>query len=59
MSDLIHTVVGIPQTMNVSKALQILKGASSRELFKRKPNFKIPKKTPLESWKIFQNQWRH
>ncbi len=40
MPDHVHTVVGIPPTMSVSKALQILKGASSRELFKRKPHFK-------------------
>ena len=40
MSDHIHTVVGIPPTMSVSKALQLLKGASSRELFKRKPHFR-------------------
>jgi putative transposase len=37
----IHTVVGIPPTMNVSKALQLLKGASSREIFKRRPHFRI------------------
>jgi REP element-mobilizing transposase RayT len=41
MSDHIHTVVGIPPTMSVSKALQILKGASSRELFQRKPNLRL------------------
>ncbi len=40
MSDHIHTVVGIPPTMSVSKALQLLKGASSHELFKRKPHFR-------------------
>jgi putative transposase len=40
MPDHIHTVVGLPPTMSVSKALQLLKGASSRELFKRKPHFK-------------------
>jgi len=40
MSDHIHTVVGIPPTMSISKALQLLKGASSREMFKRKPHFK-------------------
>ena len=40
MPDHIHTVVEIPSTMSVSKALQLLKGASSRELFKRKPHFK-------------------
>ena len=40
MPDHIHTVVGIPPTMSVSKALQLLKGASSREIFKRKPHFR-------------------
>ena len=40
MSDHIHTVVGIPSTMSVSRALQLLKGASSRELFKRKPHLR-------------------
>ena len=41
MSDHIHTVVEIPPTMSVSKALQLLKGTSSRELFKKKPNFRL------------------
>ena len=40
MPDHIHTVVGIPPTMSVSKALQLLKGASSREIFKRMPHFR-------------------
>jgi putative transposase len=40
MHDHIHTVVGIPPTMSVSKALQLLKGGSSRELFKRKPHLR-------------------
>ncbi len=40
MPDHIHTIVGIPPTMSVSKALQLLKGASSRELLKRKPHFR-------------------
>jgi len=40
MSDHIQTVVGIPPTMSVSKALQLLKGASYRELFKRKPHLR-------------------
>ena len=41
MPDHVHAAVGIPPTMSVSKALQLLKGASSRELFKRKPNFRL------------------
>jgi len=40
MPDHIHAVVEIPPTMSVSKALHMLKGASSRELFKQKPNFR-------------------
>jgi len=40
MPDHIHAVVQIPSTMSVSKALHLLKGASSRELFKQKPNFR-------------------
>jgi len=40
MSDHIHVVVCIPPTMSVSKALQLLKGASARELFKRRTYFK-------------------
>ena len=40
MPDHIHIIVGIPPTMSVSKALQLLKGASSRELFKRKPHLR-------------------
>jgi putative transposase len=40
MSDHIHTVVGLPPTMSVSQALHLLKGASARELFKRKPIFR-------------------
>lgn len=40
MPDHIHTVVLIPPTMSVSKALQLLKGASSCELFRRQPLFR-------------------
>ena len=40
MPDHIHLVVEIPPTMSVSKAFHLLKGASSHELFKRKPNFR-------------------
>ena len=40
MPDHIHTVVEIPPTMSVSKALQLLKGVSSREIFKMRPNFR-------------------
>ena len=39
MSNHIHIVVITP-TMSVSKALQLLKGASSREIFKRRPHFR-------------------
>ncbi len=40
MPDHIHAVVGIPPTMSASQALHLLKGVSSRELFKQKPNFR-------------------
>ena len=40
MSDHIHLVASIPKTMSVSRALNLLKGASSYELFRRKPNFR-------------------
>ena len=40
MPDHIHVVVCIPPTMSVSKALQILKGASACELFKRRTYFR-------------------
>ena len=40
MPDHIHMVASIPPTMSVSRALHLLKGASSRELFKQKPNFR-------------------
>ena len=40
MPDHIHAVVGIPTTMSISKAFHLLKGASSRELFKQKPTFR-------------------
>ncbi|HEC94864.1 MAG TPA: IS200/IS605 family transposase [Thermoplasmatales archaeon] len=41
MPDHLHMVVALPPTMSVSKALHLLKGASARELFKRKPNFRL------------------
>jgi putative transposase len=34
MPDHVHAFVEIPSTMSVSKALQLLKGASAREIFK-------------------------
>lgn len=40
MSDHIHIFVVIPLTMSVSKALQLLKGASAHELFKRRTYFR-------------------
>ena len=41
MPDHIHMIVEIPPTMSVSKAFHLLKGASSYELFKRKPIFRL------------------
>jgi putative transposase len=40
MPDHVHMVAEIPPTMSVSQALHLLKGASARELFKQKPNFR-------------------
>ena len=40
MPDHIHVIVQLPTTMSVSQAFHLLKGASSRELFKRKPTFR-------------------
>ena len=40
MSDHVHLIVQIPTTMSVSQAFHLLKGASSHELFKQKPNFR-------------------
>ena len=40
MPDHIHMVVELPTTMSVSQAFHLLKGASARELFKQKPNFR-------------------
>ena len=39
MPDHIHMVVSLPTTMSVSKALHLLKGASSHEIFQRIPVF--------------------
>ena len=41
MSDHIHAIVGIPPTMSVSQDFHLLKGVSSRGLFKQKPNFRM------------------
>jgi putative transposase len=40
MPDHVHLVVSLPPTMSVSKAFNLLKGASSRELFQQKPGFR-------------------
>ena len=40
MPDHLHAIVEIPPTMSISRAFHLLKGASSHELFKRKPNFR-------------------
>jgi putative transposase len=40
MPDHIHLVVELLPTMSISQAFHLLKGASSRELFKRKPAFR-------------------
>ena len=40
MPDHIHMVVSLPTTMSVSKALHLLKGTSSHEIFKQIPTFR-------------------
>ena len=59
MPDHIHTVVGIPPTMSVSKVLQFLKGISSGELFKKITFLmQIPQRTFLVSRKILPQRRR-
>ena len=41
MPDHVHTIVDIPPAMSVSKALNLLKGASAYELFRRQPKFRL------------------
>ena len=41
MPDHVHTIVQLPPTMSVSQALHLLKGASSYELFRRQPKFRL------------------
>ena len=41
MSDHVHTVVKIPVTISVTQTLHLLKGASSHELVKRQPRFRL------------------
>ena len=41
MPDHIHMVVELPTTMSISQAFHLLKGASSRELFKQIPVFRV------------------
>jgi len=41
MPDHIHLVVEVPPTMSISQAFHLLKGASSYELFKRQPKFRL------------------
>jgi len=49
MSDHVHIFVGIPSTMSVSQALQLLKGRSAREFFQK---FKVWKAYFAEGHKI-------
>jgi putative transposase len=53
MPDHIHTFVQLPPTMSVSKALQLLKGASSYELFRQRPFFVTG--THVEIFGILEN----
>ena len=40
MPDHLHLIVRIPPIMSISEAFHLLKGASSHELFREKPNFR-------------------
>ena len=40
MPDHLHLIVRIPPAMSISEAFHLLKGASSHELFREKPNFR-------------------
>ncbi|MFO8132867.1 MAG: IS200/IS605 family transposase, partial [Thermoplasmatota archaeon] len=37
----LHLIVDIPPTMSISRAFQLLKGASAYELFRRQPKFRL------------------
>ena len=41
MPDHLHLIVEIPPTMSISRACQLLKGASAHELFRRQPKFRL------------------
>jgi len=41
MPDHIHLITDIPPTMSISQAFHLLKGASSHELFKQQPKFRL------------------
>jgi len=41
MPDHIHLIADVPPTMSISQAFHLLKGASSHELFKRQPKFRL------------------
>ena len=45
MPDHLHMIVELPPTMSVSRVFHLLKGASSHELFKRKPHFRLRYRT--------------
>ena len=41
MPDHIHAIVDVPPTMSISRAINLLKGASAYELFRRQPKFRL------------------
>ena len=41
MPDHVHLIADAPPTMSISQAFHLLKGASSHELFKQKPKFRL------------------
>jgi putative transposase len=57
MPDHVHVIVSIPSTLSVSKAFNLLKGASSHELFERQPKFRLryPRGEPWSSGKFYRS----
>ena len=57
MSDHVHAIVSIPSTLSVSKVFNLLKGASSHELFERQPKFRLryPREEPWSSGKFYRS----
>jgi REP element-mobilizing transposase RayT len=57
MPDYIHLVAPLPSTLSVPKAFNLLKGASSHELFERQLKFRLryPKGEPWSLGKFYRS----